>query len=279
MQILLKLLEGLASHSEQIGQSAMSIVTQLATSLLSNLPDIVTSGVQLVVGLVTGIIKGLPQLIAAIPQIIVAIVQALIENLPAIYQAGAQLLSMLGSGIMAAVPQIWTAITEIVLRIAQLFQNTDWGAVGLAIIRGIGSGLQAGWQWLIDTVSNIALSLWNTAKSVLGIQSPSKKFRFIGAEMNEGTEKGLEDTSEDLTRTVTTMYASMGDAAANELQPIDMDYTGASLDRIERDMSFRLTASGSAPDMTIIVPLYLDEREIARATAWSMGEQLAWLEE
>ena len=32
------------------------------------------------------------------------------------------------------------------------------------------------------------------------------------------------------------------------------------------------------PDMTIVVPLTLNGREIARATAWSMGEQLAWEE-
>ena len=39
-----------------------------------------------------------------------------------------------------------------------------------------------------------------------------------------------------------------------------------------------MTASGRMADMTIVVPLTLDGREIARATAWSMGEQLAWEE-
>ena len=34
--------------------------------------------------------------------------------------------------------------------------------------------------------------------------------------------------------------------------------------------------AGRMADMTIVVPLTLDGREIARATAWSMGEQLAW---
>jgi hypothetical protein len=46
----------------------------------------------------------------------------------------------------------------------------------------------------------------------------------------------------------------------------------------ERDISYNLSATGSMADMTIVVPLSLDGREIARATAWSMGQQLAWEE-
>lgn len=39
-----------------------------------------------------------------------------------------------------------------------------------------------------------------------------------------------------------------------------------------------IAASGSAQAVTVTVPLYLDGREIARASAWYMGEQLAWEE-
>ena len=278
MQILLKLLDGLASHSDKIAQSAVNIITQLVTSILANLPTILTSGIQIVVGLATGLIKGLPQVIAAIPKIIAGIIQGIIENFPAIVESGVQLLSMLASGMLTAVPVVKTMIVDLVASIIDTFRNIDWGEIGRSIIQGIGNGLQAGWQWLIDTVENIALSLWNSAKRILGIHSPSTKFRYVGEMSTEGAIEGYENTAPKLIRTVKTLYEDVGDVAADAWQPVELGYSGASLDSLERDMSFRLTATGSTPDMTIIVPLYLDEREIARATAWNMGEQLAWLE-
>jgi hypothetical protein len=36
--------------------------------------------------------------------------------------------------------------------------------------------------------------------------------------------------------------------------------------------------AGRMPDTTIEVPLYLDGREVARATAYQMGVQMAWEE-
>jgi hypothetical protein len=86
----------------------------------------------------------------------------------------------------------------------------------------------------------------------------------------EGTIEGIEDTQAEMTRTVTDVYSGLGDSASAAFT--------RDLGSIERDVSYNLTAAGKLPDMTIVVPLTLDGREIARATAWSMGEQLAWEE-
>ena len=73
-----------------------------------------------------------------------------------------------------------------------------------------------------------------------------------------------------MTRTVTDVYGGMADSAQSALT--------RDLGSLEQNVSYNLTAAGKAPDTTIVVPLTLDGREIARATAWSMGEQLAWEE-
>ena len=74
------------------------------------------------------------------------------------------------------------------------------------------------------------------------------------------------------------IYSGLPETANDALRPFDVNYTGNARENIERDVSFNMTASGRMADMTIVVPLTLDGREIARATAWSMGEQLAWEE-
>ena len=58
---------------------------------------------------------------------------------------------------------------------------------------------------------------------------------------------------------------------------MNVDYTLPDIDSASRDMSASLASSFSSTVSRIIeVPLSIDAREIARATAWDMGEQLAW---
>ena len=83
-------------------------------------------------------------------------------------------------------------------------------------------------------------------------------------------EEGFEEGEDDLERTVHQVYDTMLGAAGGG--------SGASRGAMEQAVSYSLQATGRGSDMTIVVPLMVDGREIARATAWSMGEQLAWEE-
>ena len=58
---------------------------------------------------------------------------------------------------------------------------------------------------------------------------------------------------------------------------MDINYKLPSLAGVSKDMSASLAAKMSSTVSRVIeVPLNIDAREIARATAWDMGEQLAW---
>lgn len=68
--------------------------------------------------------------------------------------------------------------------------------IGSNIINGIAQGIDNGWQWLKDKVSNLANSLFEAAKSALGISSPSRVFRdgfgyWIPMGAAEGVEKSM----------------------------------------------------------------------------------------
>lgn len=71
-------------------------------------------------------------------------------------------------------------------------------SIGKNIIDGIWSGISSRWGWLLDKVGEVANSLFKKAKDILGIKSPSRKFKYL-AEMcvagwDEGS-KGLMDIS------------------------------------------------------------------------------------
>jgi phage-related protein len=70
-------------------------------------------------------------------------------------------------------------------------------SIGSDIVSGIWSGISSGWGWLKDSVSNLAGSLFESAKNALGINSPSKVFadevgKWIPAGIAVGIDKNAK---------------------------------------------------------------------------------------
>ena len=267
--LLVKLLNGIASSLPQIMPVIIAVITTMITCLLQHLPEIISAGIQILVALIQGLINALPQLISMLPTIITTIVNVLLQNLPQVIQAAIQIITAIISGLIQALPQLIAALPQIISAIINAFRNTDWSSIGSNIVSGIWNGIQSLWGQLVDAVSEGVSNLWRSAKNALGISSPSKKFKYIGEMSVEGMEEGFEEGEDDLEKTVHHVYDSMLGAAGG---------TGASRGAMEQAVSYSLQATGRGSDMTIVVPLSVDGREIARATAWSMGEQLAWEE-
>lgn len=79
-----------------------------------------------------------------------------------------------------------------------------------------------------------------------------------GIDDNIGT---VEDSVENVAKTVAGTFSA------------DIGYNMPDIAGYAADLSAMITASSSTE---IIVPLNVDGREIARASAWYMNEQLAW---
>ena len=268
--ILGSIVKGITKNLPTILPAAVSVITTLIEGLLRQVPNIVTAGINLLVALARGLIDALPHLVDMIPVIIGSLVQTIIQNLPVIIAAGIELLLALGKGLLQAIPQLLLMLPRIIAEIVGAFTTVDWLGIGTNIVKGIWDGITGLWDGLVNAVREGVRNLWESAKRALGIASPSKKFKYIGEMTTEGTIEGIEDTQAEMTRTVTDVYGGMADSAQSALT--------RDLGSLEQNVSYNLTAAGKAPDTTIVVPLTLDGREIARATAWSMGEQLAWEE-
>jgi phage-related protein len=82
----------------------------------------------------------------------------------------------------------------LVLDLIAKFQDTDWKAVGTAIIQGIANGISAGAGAIADAARAAAQAALDAAKGFLGIQSPSRvAMQQIGEPFTEGLAIGLGD--------------------------------------------------------------------------------------
>lgn len=99
--------------------------------------------------------------------------------------------------------------------------------IGSNIVSGIWNGISSGWSWLINSVKDLANSLFQGAKDALDIHSPSKKFKWIGEMCIEGMNEPLENYNPYETFNA-TMKANAGVMKANFIGNTDRDIFGGS---------------------------------------------------
>ena len=169
--------------------------------------------------------------------------------------------------IFKALPDLLEMAGKLIMGLFEAFANADWTTIGANIVSGIWEGFVSLWEWLKEKMGEAMDTIWGWAKSILGIASPSKKFMYIGEMSAKGMAEGFAEGEDEMQKSVSHTTAAMVEAATG--------VTGAG-ESMERSVSYNLAATTGGT--TIIVPLSIDGREVARATAWSMGEQLAWEE-
>ena len=279
-EILSSIITNLIESAPKMYEGATSLILALLDGLIGELPKLVSAGAQLVGDLLNGMASALPDILSAALTLVQTLVSGIGDNLPTVIEAAINLIAALASGIIKSIPQVLAIIGELIIAIVKAIINTDWISVGKSIVQGLWDGILSLWDSLVNAVTSMVTNLWQSAKNALGIASPSKKFKYVGEMSMEGAEVGFKDREAELKRTVRTIYGGVADTAQNALYRPSVDFApgGIGYVDIERSVSYNLQATGTTGGQTITVPLYLDGREIARASAWSMGEQLAWLE-
>ena len=267
--LLTQLINGITAAAPGLIQSAVTIVTTLVSGISQNLPQILTSAGQLVMTLAQGLISSIPQLVGSALQLITSLASFLIQNAPQILQAGVTLIGQLAAGLIQAIPQIATAAGNIITEAKNKFTSVDWGSVGKAIVDGLVNGLKGAGHLLWDAAKGLAKNALDGAKKALHIGSPSKVFRDeVGKMIPAGMALGIDDG----TREVEDSMDSLTDRMLQGFTA-DVNYNLPNLSSYAEDLGATISATGATQ---INVPLYMDGREVARATARFTNEQLAW---
>lgn len=242
LQMIITLANGIVEQLPTLIPAIIEVVLQVVNTLIENLPLLIEGAIQLFLGIVTGLIQALPQIIAALPTLIDSIINALIDAIPLLIDCGVQLflalienLPAIIVAIVKAAPQIVKSLVRGFLELAGQLKETGTKLmtklkegissmlsnlvdaaknIGKNIVDGIWGGISAGWDWLKEKVGGLAQSLFDGAKSALGISSPSKKFRYLGEMCVAGFDEGIADLMSPLDIGA-SINASMGTIAAN----------------------------------------------------------------
>ena len=268
VDVVLAIAEALIDNVDLLIDAAFAIIMALAEGVLAALPKLIEKAPVIIGKLVEAIIRNLPKVIACALELILALVKGLMDNLPKIFEAGDKILDE----VARAIKEGWEKAKETGLQLVEHIKEgieqlnpIEWGK---DLIDGFISGLKQKWEDLKQTVSDIADSI----KERLGFSEPEvgplSDFHTYAPDMMDLYAKGITDNAYKVEDAVEGLAGDMAMGFDS-----DINYNVPDLAGYAADLSAAITGTGSS---RIEVPVVLNGREIARASAVYMGEQLAW---
>lgn len=290
LQVILSLALGIADALPDLIPTIVDVVLKIVEVLIDNIDLLVDAAIAIILGLAEGLINALPVLIEKAPIIIEKLLYALIENAPKLLSAAVKLIAVLFDGIVKNIPTVIKAGGEIIKslvksigdrlsnvlskgkeivdKVKEGIMSLDPIQWGKDLIQKFVDGIMAGISWVGDAVGKVA----DKVKSFLGFSEPDEgplsNFHTFAPDMVSLFAKGIEDNAKKVADASADLA---GDIAMGFTS--DINYNVPDLAGYAADLSASITGMGSS---RIEVPVILDGREIARASAVYMGEQLAW---
>lgn len=93
-----------------------------------------------------------------------------------------------------AIETVRLIFERLITNVKNLFTQTDWGALGRAIIDGIAHGISSTAGKIAEAAKSAAKAALAAAKAFLGIKSPSQAFMQLGQLAGKGFALGLSST-------------------------------------------------------------------------------------
>lgn len=205
--------------------SVVQLISELPGKIWTHLVNIVTKvttwGQQMLTAATTAIQNMISKIISLIAELPGKVWTHLVNVVTKVTSWGQQMLSAATTAIQNMVSSIISKLAELPGKVASKLAEVtsamvQWGSdivskmtdVGKNIVSGIWNGISSGWDWLKGKVADLANSLLDSAKSALGINSPSTKFRDkVGKWIMPGVAEGVENS---MPKTLRGMKAEAG---------------------------------------------------------------------
>ena len=145
----------------------------------------------------------------------------------AIVNAMSNFVSSVISGFSNAVSQVQGGMQRAYRTIVNFV--SQFASAGMDLMRGLVRGIMDGMKWVVDAARNVARSAVNAAKNALGIHSPSRVFKDIGAYTMEGMHLGMNTEGSkviDLASSIASRVSSGFNSSLN-IPKITSDFRNA----------------------------------------------------
>jgi phage-related minor tail protein len=175
------------------------------------------------------------------------------------------------NAVSTKMSEVKTTISDLWNQAKSFLQNIDLNSIGKNIIEGLVNGIKSMIGSVRSVVSDIASTIKNKITDALDIHSPSRVMMEIGEYTGEGLALGIESTIGAISKQSQAMADAINPNVSNVIPTTSIGsnaYTGSSGETLEGAIRKILS------ETQIVVPINIDGREIAIATAPYMETEL-----
>lgn len=263
IQLFTALVEALPDIITAIVEALPQIIDGIISGLITLLPLLIDCGIELFLALIEALPDIIVAIVEALPDIIESIIDGLMSAIPKLVDCGIKLFVAIIQNLPRIIVEICKAVPQIVSSLIEAFGRlmSKFTEVGGDIVEGLWNGIKSGWDWMTGKVSELAQNLLNAAKEVLGVASPSKKFRYFGEMCVAGFDEGIDDLFD--TNTINkSINASFGTLSAN----VKYAATDSTSGGINTDDIKSAVAAGAREGIEgANINTYLDNRKVTQS--------------
>lgn len=185
--IMVTILNVVIATAPKMGQAFLAVVMTALHVLETAVPRMAQAGLRMLLGVLNAINDNISKIIPVTVSIIVKFINGIAAGLPKIIDAGVKMIISFINGLSQAIDAHSAEMGE------------AGGRLAVAIVKGMAKGIEAGGGVIADAAKDLAKHALDSAKSFLGIKSPSKEFEKIGNYVNEGFVQGLTGNRDQVT--------------------------------------------------------------------------------
>jgi hypothetical protein len=160
--IIISLLKGIDKHIRGIVDAAVTVVIQFIDGISARLGDLIQAGINFILAFINGLAEGIRNNSDKATEAMINLVSAMIE-----------------------------ALVKAAVTIGGKFNE-----VGKNLVDGLINGLKGMLGEAKAAAKNLGISILESAKRALGVQSPSKFFKEIGENLAVGLTKGIDQNAD-----------------------------------------------------------------------------------
>lgn len=296
----------LAKGAELLGKLVIGLL-QAIPVLVANIPKIITAIVDVIEAfnwlnlgktIITGLGNGIKSMIGFAKEAGSSIfngIKGVIQNLPGtLANLGKSAIHNLSATISGLASSVKTAALKIMSAIESALLNLPGKmlSIGKDIVTGLWNGISDMVGWMTNKIKDFAKSVLGGIKEALGIHSPSTVFRdevgkMMALGLGEGFEKnipvkaisgGVDKVLDEAKKIMNLPEVVEGNSAAVEMRKnlVYQQETERRQTQNPKGMFGNFSGGETGQKLTIEVPVYLQEREIARVITPYIGEQMSW---
>lgn len=237
--LIVSMLESIALHTPAMVEAGVNIVSGFIEGLAASIGRLIEATIELAVsfieGLANGIRNNIDRLLDAVTDLTDAIIEAFIKgikhNMNLMLNAGRDLMdSGFMQGVKAKITDVRNKALDIVNAIINPIKEkaAAFTQIGKDVVQGMINGIKSMIKNIKESITSVGENIIKTAKSVLGIKSPSRVFKQLGVYTGEGFVVGLgkcsskvEDASSEMAEgaidTVKNSLSRLSDVVSGEI--------------------------------------------------------------